>query len=301
LEEFTLPPASNDNINDWMRVIDGWVDDLTSVLSALNKAVLETLIHTEDNVARQLRDGSKPEAAPAASTAPPTYATLISGQERKRQEKLGLWDSFMVADGLFASIARLLVAGSIVGAVLGFSGVTATTTTLTIYNGLARDVKVHVGKENVSLPAFTAREIEIELTEKTSVEAKTAEGEIIESFAPTLTGHTQHYIYNVAGASPLVEWAAVYGSDAKQEPRLLGAIRWSTSNVDVYFSEPPESVNTKSGGATKWVLDGGGDRVPEEIFSVLPSDEDKKQVALAHIKWDKPDAINTKKWKDLAK
>lgn len=301
LDEFTLPPASDDNINDWMRVIDGWVDDPASALTALNKAVLETLIHTEDNIARQLRDGSKLDAAPAASAVPPTYATLISGQERKRQEKLGLWDSFMVADGLAASIARLLVAGSIVGAVLGFSSITATTTTLTIYNGLDRDVKVLVGKEKVSLPAFTAREIEIELTDKTNVEAKTTEGEIIESFAPTLTSHTQHYIYNVAGASPLVEWAAVYGSDAKQEPRLLGAMRWSISEVDVYFSEPPESVSTKSGGATKWVLDGGGERTPEEIFSVLPRDEDKKQVALAHIKWDKPDATNTQKWKDLSK
>lgn len=300
-DDFTLPPASNDNINDWMRVIDGWVNDSASTLAALNKAVLETLIHTEDNIARQLRDDGKPEAAPAASAVPPTYATLISGQERKRQEKLGLWDSFMVADGLPASVARLLVAGSIVGAVLGFSSVTATTTTLTIYNGLARDVNVHVGKEKLSLPAFAAREIEIELTEKTNVEAKTAEGELIESFAPTLTGHSQHYIYNVAGASPLVEWAAVYGSDTKQEPRLLGAARWTISAVDVYFSEPPESVNTKSGGATKWVLDGGGDRVPEEIFSVLPSDEDKKKVALAHLKWDKPDAPNTQKWKDLAK
>jgi Zn-dependent protease with chaperone function len=301
LDDFTLPPASNDNINDWMRVIDGWVDDPASALAALNKAVLETLIHTEDNIARQLREASKPEDAPAASVAPATYATLISGQERKRQEKLGLWDSFMVADGLLASIARLLVAGSIVGAVLGFSSITATTTTLSIYNGLAREVKVHVGKENVSLPAFAAREIEIELTDKTNVEAKTAEGEIIESFAPTLTGHTQHYIYNVAGASPLVEWAAVYGSDSKQEPRMLGATRWSTSDVDVYFSEPPESVSTKSGGATKWVLDGAGDRAPEEVFGLLVIDADKKQVALAHIKWDKPDAANTQKWKDLAK
>jgi hypothetical protein len=93
----------------------------------------------------------------------------------------------------------------------------------------------------------------------------------------------------------------VYGSDAKQEPRFIGAARWSTSDVDVFFSEPPETVSTKSGGATKWVLDGAGTRPPDEIMSALKNDADKKQVAMAHAKWDKPDAENSDKWKELAK
>jgi Zn-dependent protease with chaperone function len=301
LEDFTLPAASNDNINDWMRAIDSWVNGAAGALAAVNKVVLETLIRTEDNIASQLRAGTKPEVAPEPSQSPQSYATLLTGQERKRQEKLGPWDRFMTADGMLASIARLLVAGSIVGAVLGFSGMAATSTTLSIYNGLARDTIVRVGAQTVNLPQFSSRDIDIELSNKTSITTKTSDGAEIETFSPTLTGHTQHYIYNVAGASPLVEWAAVYGSDTKQEPRLLGALRWTISSVDVFFSEPPDSVSIKSGGATKWVLDGGGDRTPEEIFSVLPSEEDKKQVALAHIKWDKLDAENTQKWKDLAK
>jgi Zn-dependent protease with chaperone function len=301
LEEFTLPPASNDNINDWMRAIDSWVNSAADALAATNRVALETLISSEDNIAKQLRAGTKPEEAPYPSQTPASYATLISGQERKRQEKLGPWDSFMTADGMIASIARLLVAGSIVGAVLGFSGMAASTSTISIYNGLSRDVTVRMGKVNVDVPAYNAREIEIELDEKSIVEAKTIENDLIESFTPALNGHSQHYIYNVAGASPLVEWAAVYGSDPKQDPRFLGAARWSTSNVDVFFSEPPESVSTKSGGATKWVIDGAGNRPPDEIMNALPNENDKKQVAQAHAKWDKPSAENTAKWQELAK
>jgi Zn-dependent protease with chaperone function len=301
LEEFTFSQASNDNINDWMNNVDSWVGVATNALYSVNKAALELLIRTEESIANHLRAGTKPDAAPEPSVTPVSYATLLSGQERKRQEKLGPWDSFMTADGMIASIARLLVAGGIVGAVLGFSGMAATMSTVSIYNGLNRNVNVRVGTQDVNVPAFNAREIEIELTEHSTVVAKTTDNQAIENFTPELQGHSQHYIYNVAGASPLVEWAAVYGSDAKQEPRFIGAARWSTSDVDVFFSEPPETVSTKSGGATKWVLDGAGNRPPDEIMSALKNDADKKQVAMAHAKWDKPDAENSDKWKELAK
>jgi Zn-dependent protease with chaperone function len=120
LEELKLPPATEDNINDWLGVIDGWVNSTAIALTALAGAALEELLVAEDEVARHLREGSIPAAACAPSIVPPAYPTLLPGQERERQKRLGLWDRFQTADGLLPAVARLLVAGAIVGAVLGF-------------------------------------------------------------------------------------------------------------------------------------------------------------------------------------
>jgi Zn-dependent protease with chaperone function len=303
LEEFALPPASKDNINDWMKYIDGWVETMAGPLYELKNAALETLIRCEDSVARHVKagTGTTPEAAPVASSIPSDYATLIVGQERKRQEKLGIWDRFMVADGMVASIARLLVAGSIVGVVLGFGNIAATNSTVTIYNGLGRDVQVFLNQQPYTVAPFSASEVEVELNEKSSIQSKTLQGEEIEHFTPQFSGHAQHYIYNVASASPLLEWPAVYGNATEQAARPLGALRWTTSNVDVYFAEPPTTVQTKGGGATRWVIDGIGAHLPEGyvVEGEAPSAE-QKRIAQLHMKWDAPSAPNKEIWAKLA-
>lgn len=119
LGEFDLPPAHKDNINDWMKVIDGWVGSTVSALSHLRQVALEQLLETEDKLAKAYLQKTIDEAAPAASVFPSQYKTLMPGQERELQTKLGLWDSFQTASGMGAAIARTLVSLSIVGAVLG--------------------------------------------------------------------------------------------------------------------------------------------------------------------------------------
>ena len=141
LAEFKLPLASKDNINDWIRVIHGWVNSAAAALSALSGAALEQLLQSEDGVARHVRERSTPIAACPPSHPPAEYPTLLLGQGRKRQTRLGLWDRFQTADGLVPAFARLLVAGAIVGAVLGFGSIIASTATLTVYNGLGLPVR----------------------------------------------------------------------------------------------------------------------------------------------------------------
>jgi hypothetical protein len=197
-------------------------------------------------------------------------------------------------------VARLLVAGAIVGAVLGFGSVAGTTSVLTVYNGLGVPVRVGAGKERVAVPPFSSNRIDVQLDETSTVEARTAAGELIEQFTPTLSGHAQRYVYNVAGASPLVEWTATYGPATASPPRFLGAPRWTTSSADVLFAAPPESVKSKSGGATRTVLTGLGERAPAEVLKVLGNEDERKRVIALHAKWDNPKAPHTKEWQGMA-
>ena len=300
LEEFTLPLAAKENINDWMRVIEGWVRSTASPLSALGSAALEQLLLTEDEVAKLALTQNALKKAPDASRLPAEYSTLIAGQERKRQKRLGLWSRFQTADGFMPSIARLLVAGAIVGSVLGLGHGAGVNSDVSIYNGLGQTTKIRIGQRDMVVAPFSSTEVEMELVDGIDIESRSMSGDLIESFKPEIGHHAQHYIYNIASSSPLVEWAAVYGSAGEQPPRLLGAPRWTTSSADVFFADPPRSVETKGGGATRWVLVGVGDRPPEEVLKLVHSEQEGKQIILMHTKWDQQNAPYTAQWRMLA-
>jgi Zn-dependent protease with chaperone function len=298
LEEFKLPPATDDNINDWMNAIDGWVNATAAALGALESSALEQLLLVESDIARHTHAGTIPEPAPAPSAIPAKYPTLLVGRERERQKRLDWWSRFQTADGLGPLIARLLVAGAIVAAVLGTSAGVATTSSVSVHNGLGVATSVRVGGRLVHVAPFSSSTIEIELAPGMAIEARTAGGELIERFEPAIGLRTQHYVYNVASAAPLVEWPAEYGSAVKQEPRFLGAPRWTTSSVDVFFAEPPQSIQTKGGGGTRWVLTGLGDQ-PEEAAKLFKSEDELSRAAMAHAKWDDPSLPTTAQWQAL--
>lgn len=312
LGDFDLPAASSDNISQWLGVIDSWVNALAGACGALVSAALEQLLLAEREVARQMGqvgqegvpDGEPRETAeaPLASRLPASYAVLQPGQERERQKKLGWWDRFQTADGAVATCARLLVALGIVSAVLGFGGSASVTSTLSIYNGLGQPVNVVVGGQVIEVAPFSATTASVELAEGVSVSARTRSGEQIEVFAPRVEGRARHYVYNVAAASPMVEWTAVYGNAAEREPTMLGASRWFTSHAEVYFTDPPGSVSTKGGGATRLVLASPGDAEPEAVLRLLPDEAQRRQVIAAHARWDLPEgSAHAERWKTLAK
>lgn len=300
LEEFKLGPATNDNVSQWLQVIDGWVASVAGALSSLNTATLEQLLQTEDQIARHLREGGSVEQAPMPSRVPEAYPTLLQGQERKRQTKLGLWDRFMTADGWFPAAARLLVAGGIVGAVLGFAGVTGTESTISIYNGLGISVQVHIDKTIIGVAPFSATQVDIVTHKSVTVEAYAPDGRLIERLNPPLAAHAEHYVYNVAGASPMVEWTAVYGNTEEQPARFLGAAHWFTSSVDVFFHEPPDSISTSGGGGKRTVLSGMGGDDPDDVLNYVKSKQEREQLILAHANWDKPGSPFAEKWQAIA-
>src|SRR5262245_32741727 len=152
-----------------------------------------------------------PAAAPDATKVPEKYPVLVPGSERPRKTKLDLWDRFHVADGLVATLARLTVACGIIAAVLSV-GTVVGTTLVNIYNGLGRTVTVSIGESSVQVPPFSHTTLEIGNDEDYPVKTVTDRGEVIEQFDASIPVGSDESIYNVAGASMLVEWTATYGS-----------------------------------------------------------------------------------------
>ncbi len=75
LEAFRLGVPVREKLNDWLGVIDGWVNAACGALSALRRGALEELLIAESEVARSFADGAALEAAPVPSHAPPAYPT----------------------------------------------------------------------------------------------------------------------------------------------------------------------------------------------------------------------------------
>jgi len=286
LGEFKLPGVAAENVGDWLGAVDSWVDHTAGCCGALRTNALEQLLIAEATVAEHLRAGTMAEAAPAPSVMPTGYATLRLGAERKRQTQLDWWGRFQTADGILPASARIVVAGGIVAAVLGLGG-TVGHASVTIYNGLARAVVVQVGRgAKVTVPPLSTRTEPIAADQHVRVEARSAEGRLIESFDADAHGSFGQFVYNVAGAAPLVEWTAVYGNASAPPERVLGAPRWSSTSVGILFADAPKSISTKGGGGTREVLTGLGDAPPGQQIGMLNDAAEGVRIATAHARWD---------------
>lgn len=305
LEEFALPAPAEGNINEWIKVIDGWVDSYAGALSSLSSAALEQLLESEAHVARDYRqqtaaaDTHSIASAPEASTVSVTYPNLVPGAERELQRKLDWWVRFQNADGVGPTIARLVAALGIVGAVLGFGGKVGTAE-VTIYNGLARPLKVDFGGHSVSVAPFGSNPLTVDPDHHYVVHAKTIEGQEIESFETDVGGSFSHHVYNVASASALVEWAAIYGNARPQPERLLGAPRWSSTTAEVLFQEPPTSVKTKGGGAIRTVLSGFAEQGPNRQLQMIQNSAEQPALIRAHARWDAAGSRHLMHWLSAA-
>ncbi|MFO1318678.1 MAG: M48 family metallopeptidase [Burkholderiales bacterium] len=303
LEAFRLPEASAENINEWLQAIDGWVGNAASALSALVGASTEQLLATEDAIASALKDRSEMTTAPSPTRVPEDYPVLLPGTERKRQRRLGLWDRFQTADGTLAAAARLLVAVVIVAAVLwaGSGSSSGVAATVSLHNGLGRPVIVRIDDRTVALEPSASTTIDMKSHADSVVDTITVQGRSIERFTPRVETYFAHYAYNVAGASPLVAWEAAYGSSATTVPTLMGTPRWTRSTAEFVFTEPPQTVSTKRGGATRSVLSGLAGRPPAEILEAVPSEFDRRDLVRIHAQWDEAGAPHAEAWQALAR
>jgi Zn-dependent protease with chaperone function len=295
-----LPVAHKDNVGEWIKAVDSWVDHAAGSCGALRGHALEQLLASEAALAGHVRQRTQPGAAPAASQVPPAYDTLVTGAERKRQTQLGWWARFQTADGMVPAGARLLAAGGIVAAVLGLGG-TVGSSSVTVYNGLARPVQVKIGTAGVlKLAPFGTARHDIAAGQPVKVETRTLQGQLIESFDADVQGSFGQFVYNVAGAAPLVEWTAAYGNAAAPPERVLGAPRWLANSADVLFAEAPRSVRTKGGGATRTVLSALAAEPPQQQLGVLATPADQLHVVATRARWDALDSRHAGHWLYMA-
>lgn len=299
LGQFGLPLPDQNNINEWLKAIDSWINAAAAVLSGLRHASLEQLLLAESQVAKFVRDSMTPAAAPEATRVPASYPLLVPGSERERQKKLDLWDRFHVADGLVPTLARLTVACGIVAAVLTVGG-SVGETSVHIYNGLARAVGVTIGDASTRVGPFGHTSLALQPAEKYTVRTTTLEGALIETFDTDITRGSENSVYNVASASPLLEWTAVYGGASAGVERKLGATRWTSTRADIVFEQPPESISTKSGGGTRDVISGFGNENPAGVLSLAATEQERAQLVATHARWDAGTSPNTAYWLDLA-
>lgn len=291
--EFKLPPATKDNISEWLGAVDSWAHSPRSGLHALRHASLELLLEAEEQVATALRDASTLGSPPEAPRIPASYPLLPPGKERERTLRLSWWDRFQLADGWLAGAARFSVAACVVGGVL-WLGTGTGHTRLVLFNGLGTSVEVNVDGAVHRLDPGAHREVDID-TGRHEVTARLPDGTVIEQFAPASEGASR-LVYNVAGAAPMLEWTATYGDVREVPDRPLGIQRWFPTRAAHVFTDPPESISTKGKGGTRLVLSalGGGELAP--TLGNLDDDKAQQWVLRAHALWDAPDSPHLAGW-----
>jgi hypothetical protein len=291
LGEFNLPMATKDNINSWFNAIHSWLNATRGALSNLSSASLELLLETEQRVERAIADGQALTAAPPAPSVPADYPTLVPGQERKRPDKLSLWDRFQLADGWIAGAARFGVAASIVGSVL-LLGARTESTYLHVYNGLGVDVVVDIDGVTEKLAAGQSSTLSIPGGQH-QVRTQTIDGELIEAFDAE-SARAAQMVYNIAGAAPLIEWTMVYGNAQERPERMLGPQRWVATGADHVFEDPPESITTRGDGGIRTVLSVTSD--PTVALARTSDETQRAEMRRQHALWDSADSPDVVIW-----
>lgn len=295
LGEFRLNRASESNINNFMEVMYSWIQEAIHFLSSLRTAALDELLETEEKIKKLFSTNATPEAAPQLVSINGTYDLITLNGEKSTYKNLNLWDRFYSANGIFPTIARLAVASAIIGVTISFgSGIAQSN--LYIYNGLPIDINVDIDGVNKRVSGNSFIETTIVDDDKIEIVTKTTEGELIENITQEFDGNANTYIYNVAGAAALVEWTAVYGGFQNNNENYLGAPKWTSSNVDYYFVEPPRTISTSTGSATLSVLSAFANNEPSQILSMVTNVEEQHQLILAHAKWERSSTPRLLSW-----
>jgi Zn-dependent protease with chaperone function len=284
---FDLPTAGTQNIQKWLEVIDGWVGSAANACSALRNAALDELLLAEHALAAHVREGAPAPAPVGACLLPAGYRRLLLSQEQARKVTLTPWQRFLRASGRGPAFMRLAVAAGIVGTVLAV-GANIGQGDLVIYNGLSVPLRVQVG--GTVHEAFSGYPVHVSVDAESTlpITTTTTDGRLVEHFDAKVGGAFGTQVYNVAGASPLVRWTAVYGPASAEPMAMLGAPRLVEVSVDNLFEDPPQSVSTKHGeGAVRHVLRGFAGASPEQVLGMLRSNPaEMRRVALAHARWD---------------
>jgi Zn-dependent protease with chaperone function len=293
-DRLTLEAPSLQNIGEWLNVIQRFYRAYRGPVAALEDAALDALLEAESLVTRAYLTGDDPGSAPNAGRAPKRYATRVPGTERQRQRRLPLWDRFVNADGMLLAGARFALAAAIVGGVVGF-GASVGHAQVVVYNAFDFPVTVSLGPRRIDVFPHDAARYEVEPSSKLHVEARTNGGYRIEAFDADVSS-LRTYVYNVGGASPLVEWTASYGYAARVPERPLGHPRFLETTADVLFRDPPSKLSMTGKSDTRTVLTGYAGVSPAPMLQRLTTDREREAVTLIHAEHVDAGSPNAALW-----
>lgn len=301
LGEFRFAAPDRNNINDWLRNVDSWINACIAALNQLYEAALGELLKTEAALSKATLSGTTVEAAPDPAQHPSDYPRLVPGSERPRQKARDWWSRFQSADGAVATTAKFVVAAAFIVAILAF-GALSGRAELTIFNGLDNSVQVKVGGRQIDLAPRSFADITLPLD--TDVEFASRIGDVeIERFVEHLDQKSSHYLYNITRAAAFVEWTAIYGARRQAPPaRFLGNPRWSEVVVDDMLKAPPQTLSSNAGDS-RTVLASLSDKSPiQQLNSVGGSANDAataemaQAMAFSHARFDTSNSENLMMW-----
>jgi len=314
-DEFTLPLADEQNIGDWFKVIDGWIDEPLRFMGALERVSLEMLVEAEDRVREAYTDGTDPGPAPEVPIVPDRYQTLTRDQRRERQKHLDLWNRFQIADGFFPSLGRLVVAGGILAVVMGAAHNANLTSSaqrrtkaaaaqpseaiVTVLNGLELPIVVEVQGHSLHIGPHDRKALNISPTNSMPIRARSEVGDEIETFAPPVYPGSE-YIYNVVGATSMVLWTEGPTVSGGKLPRPLGAPRWFVLTDDPEHQNVRSLQATTAGKNTRSSVGTFQESLPAAVLANAKDDTEREQIILAHVKWDMPSTRDIVEWLRLA-
>lgn len=305
LGEFGLVSVNADNINEWMKVIDGWVDSTNHHLNNLRIAALEELLTCEAKVKTQyLNKSSESGYAPSSNSVPESYARLLLGDEDDLQHSLTGWDKFITATGIVPTVTRLAVAASLIGGTIFLSG-SIGTSDLIVYNGLGTSVILDYGGIDRRIASNDYYKTDwAESDELTISIYDTNHDNLIETFKPEYEGRNNTYVYNVASAASFYKLKIPYSyipTSRSSTPVDLGNPQWLVAETDYQFTEPPSeiSMSSSSGVTYKSLLDAYSTSASQAVTTISETN-DQQNLIRTHCKWDESDSRNILDWAALA-
>ncbi|MDR0355595.1 MAG: hypothetical protein LBJ64_07645 [Deltaproteobacteria bacterium] len=173
--------------------------------------------------------------------------------------------------------------------------------TMHVYNGLAAPVTVSVNEVNYFLQAGGSVPVDMPDVSDMRVSARSKDSLIETFFDVPKIGDNESLVYNVNGASPLMEWQAVYAPDPNEEPpseKLLGAPTFLKTKADFVLVDPPRTIRLRGRTRTKVILSGLSGVHPARMLNIL-STEQRTPVIEAQARWNLPGALWTPLWLDL--
>lgn len=296
LGEWTLTSPNAENIAQWLDVIDDWVGQFDGGLRALAWGSLVVLLKEEERLrAAFVRQEPLPAPQQPVPEAPQVYPRWQAARPVAGRDALTFWERVMVADGWLHGSLRTAMAAGVLAVALGASR-TLEERTLHVVNGLALPVTVQVAGQTLALPPGAIRQVQWQGSDPVTAEARLSDGTLVEQFRGEVNeGNT--YVYNVAGATALFTWKAIYGGAGSPEPTGLGVPRWYAAHQDDVLTDPPRSVQTKRGQVvTRQVLGASPGETHQQAMGKLPDEAARQAWVLTHLRWDPVESPDFPVW-----
>lgn len=302
MEPFRFETADHQNIQAWINNYGGWLQVVGEAIQRVYHVCLDHLLFLEDGAQKAYLQGTPMPEFHATINYPEEFVRVKPNSETEPRLKLKFWDKFQGGIGLFPTIARFAAAGGILALAIVMTYIHPLVD-VHIHNGLDREVLVYFDGARYEMPPLSNLEVFVEPV--SVVRTKTTDGHLIETFRPEFTSGYNHYIYNVASASYLLEYRVVYGlpesyQNQTSKPNLIGATRWHPTFAKFIFRDPPSSI--RSDGFNYFtVLDCFDKLDASQLPFVGPNDKDKETLRAVHLQWDVKESPVASQWLHMLK